>query len=88
MNISRDSCNRAVPGSYRYTGRPEVNAGHGGWNRWYSPNYTENVGGTTMNIYQWMLTRARPGAYTYWETPGDLTANAGSDTAYIYDQEG
>jgi len=88
MNISRDSCNRAVPGSYRYTGRPEVNAGHGGWNRWYSPNYTENVSGTTMNIYQWMLTRARPGAYEYWETPGALNANAGSDTAYLYDQGG
>lgn len=88
MSKSRDSCNNAVPGSYRYTGRPEVNAGHGGWNRWYSPNYTESVSGTTMNIYQWMLTRARPDAYTYWETPGDLTANAGNDSAYLYDQGG
>lgn len=86
MNITRDSMNRAISGSYRYTGRPTVTGGHCCWNTWYDPTYTENIGGTNYNVYQWALTQARSGAYDYWGTPGSLTANAGNDTAYIYDQ--
>lgn len=33
--------------------------GHGGWNAFYDPSYTENIGGTNMNIYQWMLQFSR-----------------------------
>ena len=88
MNITRDSMNRAVANSYRYTGRPTVTGGHCCWNTWYDPAFTQDFSGTNMNVYQWALTQARAGAYQYWGTPATLQANAGNDTAYIYDQGG
>lgn len=88
MNITRDSMNRAVANSYRYTGRPTVTGGHCCWNTWYDPTFTQNFSGTNMNVYQWALTQARAGAYQYWGTPATLQANAGNDTSYIYDQGG
>ena len=47
-----------IPVYSRFT---SYSGGHCCWNTYYNPAYTENVGGVTMNIYQWMLTKTRNG---------------------------
>lgn len=58
----------------RYT---SYSGGHCCWNNFYNPTYKETIGGTSMNIYEWMLQFSRT------STPANTlpTANAGSDQA-------
>ena len=65
MNVTRDSCNKAVAGSYIYSGRPTVTGGHCCWNTWYDPVFTRSIDGTSYNVYNWSMTQARSGAYEY-----------------------
>lgn len=48
--------NSAVTGYGRFT---NYSGGHCCWAQFYTPGYTEVIGGQTMNIYQWMLTHKR-----------------------------
>ncbi|HSC52270.1 MAG TPA: right-handed parallel beta-helix repeat-containing protein [Phnomibacter sp.] len=48
MDLIRDTLNRIVPGSARYT---QYVGGHCCWNTWYNPTWTENGD----NIYTWLL---------------------------------
>lgn len=77
MDEQYDVINDNNPGNARYT---LYSGGHSGWNAFYNETYTENVGGTNMNIYQWMLTHPKPGANEYWESGNTApVASAGSD---------
>lgn len=74
-HIYIDFMNLKVPGYSRFT---NYSGGHCCWGQFYNPSYTENIGGTNMSIYQWMLTNKRPSGE---EIPTILppTVNAGSD---------
>lgn len=51
-----DQQNVIKPNYSRFT---TYGSGHCCWNTFYNPSYTEVIGGQTMNIYQWMLTKKR-----------------------------
>ncbi len=51
--------------------------GHSGWNAYYNPTYTENINGTSMNIYDWMLQHSAGGNPPPSNTTP--TSNAGTD---------
>lgn len=55
-NFGGNSCNcsglTTVPGLGRFS---SYVGGHCCWGQFYTPTYTENVGGVTMNMYNWML---------------------------------
>ena len=52
------------------------NYGHGGWANIYIPTFRQTINGTSMNIYEWMLSNSR-GAVTQVSVP--LSASAGSN---------
>lgn len=56
------------------------NGGHCCWNTFYDPAYRESVGGSSMNIYQWMLQFSRGGGTGGVPVPSNTPplANAGS----------
>jgi P2-related tail formation protein len=47
-----DAVNLLKPGTGRFT---NYSGGHCCWNTYFNPNYKENIGGKSMNIYEWML---------------------------------
>lgn len=66
----RDTMNRAVPGSARYT---LYIGGHCCWNNFYNPSFTENG----ESIYTWMLKQKK----ALIQGPLSPEANAGRDSA-------
>ncbi|HSC52609.1 MAG TPA: PKD domain-containing protein [Phnomibacter sp.] len=69
MDLIRDTMNRIVPGSARYT---QYVGGHCCWNTWYNPTWTENG----ENIYEWMLKQSLGASAPVNQPP---VANAGPD---------
>ncbi len=67
----RDTMNKAVPSSVRYT---LYTGGHCCWNTFYDPAFTENG----ESIYTWMLKQRKA---LVQGVPGSPQANAGKDSA-------
>lgn len=57
--------------------------GHCCWGSFYTPAYKENIGGVSMNIYEWMLTFTQAAAAdapaSSPPVPATITLNAGTD---------
>lgn len=70
MDLIRDTMNRIVPGSARYT---QYVGGHCCWNTWYNPSWVENGD----NIYTWMLKQSLSTNTPIVNIPP--IANAGAD---------
>lgn len=69
-NYGGNSCNCTGIGALgRFTA---YTGGHCCWNTFYVPTYTESIGGTTMNMYQWMLQFNTSGSTT--NTPPVVSA--------------
>lgn len=66
----RDTMNKYVPGSARYT---LYNGGHSGWNAFYTPTYIENG----ESIYTWMLKQKK----ALIVAPQSPEADAGNDSS-------
>ncbi|RYY51221.1 MAG: T9SS type A sorting domain-containing protein [Chitinophagaceae bacterium] len=69
----RDTMNRAVPSSARYT---LYNGGHCCWNTFYNPGFTENG----ESVYTWMLKQKKALVQGNTVSP---EANAGRDSATV-----
>jgi len=49
--------------------------GHGGWNNIYNPSYRQTINGSSVNIYEWMLSNTQSGTVV----ANPLTVSAGSN---------
>lgn len=73
-----DFVNAAIAGYGIFT---SMTTGHSGWITFYNPTHRENVGGTMMSIYEWLLQYKR-GVAGGGGVPAPI-ANAGSDQTIV-----